>query len=154
MPPVGVAEFVFRVCVNFFFSAMLGFVCWIAGRLILISFFDYNASNDTLAAVIAIGIGAGFGGSVGALMLGLSNPVLALRVLLGVGAGLLGAWLGLLRGMSVEIAIVGMPGIPELGGIVQGALIAANGLPIALEIAAAARRHWRRRRSRAQPPTT
>ena len=43
--------------------------------------------------------------------------------------------------------MVGMPGIAELGGIVQGALIAANLFPITLDLITAAR-DWNRRRNR------
>ena len=147
MPPVGVAAFIFRICANIFFSAMLGLVCWIAARLILISFFDFNADTDRLTSIIAVGIGTGFGGSIGAFTLGLSPLVVALRSLLGIAVGLLGAWLGLLYGRDVYI-MPGMPGIPELGGIVRGAMIAANVLPITLDLGTTTRDYLRRRGQR------
>ena len=144
MPSVGVAAFIFRICANIFFSGMLGLVCWIAARLILISFFDFNADTDRLTSIIAIGIGTGFGGSIGAFTLSISPVLIALRALLGIGVGLLGAWLGLQYGRDVYI-MPGMPGIPELGGIVRGAMIAANALPIATDLGTAARSYHQRR---------
>ena len=152
MPSVGVAAFIFRVCANIFFSAMLGLVCWIIARLILISFFDFNADTDRVTSIIAVGIGTGFGGSIGAFTLDISRFIVALRSLLGIGMGLLGAWLGLLYGTDVYI-MPGMPGIPELGGIVRGAMIAANALPIALDLGTGVRSYLQRRARRSEGGT-
>ena len=143
MPSVGVAAFIFRICANLFFSAMLGFVCWIAARFILISFFDLTTNNDRFVSIIAIGIGTGVGGSVGSLMLGLSPVMLGLRLFSCIVVGVLGALVGLRIGMEVYIP-AGMPGIAELGSIVRGAMIAANVLPAVLDIASAIRDRWQR----------
>lgn len=131
---------------------MLGLVCWIVARLILISFFEFNADNDRLTSIIAVGIGTGFGGSIGAFTLGISRTVVALRSLLGIGVGLLGAWLGLIYGRDVYI-MPGMPGIPELGGIVRGALIASNALPVSLDLWLAGRNYLQRRARRSEGVT-
>lgn len=128
---------------------MLGLVCWIAARLILISFFHFNEDNDRLTSIIAIGIGTGFGGSIGAFTLGISPTVVALRSLLGIGVGLLGAWLGFLIGRDTYI-MVGMPGIPELGGIVWGALIGANAVPVTLDLGLAVYNYIQRRALRSE----
>ena len=146
MPPVGVAEFIFRAGVGVFVSAALGFLCWVVARFILISFFDLTPLNDRVVSMIAIGIGAGVGAGAGSLMLDISRLIVALRLLLGGAIGVLGAWLGYLIGKDAYI-MVGMPGIAELGGIVQGALIAANLFPITLDLINAAR-DWNRRRNR------
>ena len=128
---------------------MLGLVCWIAARLILISFFHFSEDNDRLTSIIAIGIGTGIGGSVGAFTLGISRTIVALRSLLGIGVGLLGAWLGFLIGKDSYI-MVGMPGIPELGGIVWGVLIGANAVPITLDLGLAVRNYLKRRTLRSE----
>ena len=144
MPSVGVAEFLFRVVVGVFFSAMLGLVGWLAGRLLFVSFFVITEDGDRLVAVLAIGIGTGIGGSAASLMLGLSRSKLGLRVLIIVAAAVLGAAVGLRFGMDAYVP-AGMPGIPELGGIVRGAMITANLTPITLDLVVIYRERRRRR---------
>ena len=146
MPPVGVAEFAFRVIVSLFFSAGFGFVCWAIGRIVLLSLMVPTQTTAQAMAIIAIGLGAGVGASAGSLMLHLKPMSMAGRALLCVALAMLGGFLGLLWGRNVYI-MAGMPGIPELRGIVIGAVIAANLTPIALDAAnAVSRRREQRRR--------
>ena len=140
MPPVAVAEFIFRALLNFFFSGALGFVCWVIGRVVFISFLQTTPVTNEITFIVSIGIGTGIGGSAGTLMLGLSNLHLALRIVSIVAVAMIGGWVGSVYGETVYVP-AGMPGIPELAGIVWGAMIAANGLPIALDTIAAIRRH-------------
>ena len=145
MPPVGVAEFAFRVIVSLFFSAGFGFVFWAIGRIVMLSLTVPTQTTERAVAIIAIGLGAGLGASAGSLMLHLKPPALAGRVLMCVALAMLGGFLGLLWGRNVYI-MAGMPGIPELRGIVIGAVIAANLTPIALDVAGVVRRRGERRR--------
>ncbi len=145
MPPVGVAEFAFRVIVSLFFSAGFGFVFWAIGRIVMLSLTVPTQTTERAVAIIAIGLGAGLGASAGSLMLHLKPPALAGRVLMCVALAMLGGFLGLLWGRNVYI-MAGMPGIPELRGIVIGAVIAANLTPIALDTANAVNRLRERRR--------
>lgn len=145
MPPVGVAEFAFRVIVSLFFSAGFGFVFWAIGRIVMLSLVLPTQATAQATAIIAIGLGAGVGASAGSLMLHLKPPALAGRVLMCVALAMLGGFLGLLWGRNVYI-MAGMPGIPELRGIVIGAVIAANLTPIALDVAGVVRRRGERRR--------
>ena len=134
MPPVGVAEFAFRVIVSLFFSAAFGFVCWALGRIVMLSLVMPTPTTAQVMAIIAIGLGAGVGASAGSLMLYLKPRVMAARVLLCIALAMTGGFLGLLWGRNVYI-MAGMPGIPELRGIVMGAVFAANLTPIALDVA-------------------
>ena len=144
MPPVGVAEFIFRVVVSLFFSAAFGFVCWAIGRIVMLSMVVPTPATAQAMAIIAIGLGAGVGASAGSLMLHLKPLPMAGRVLACIALAMLGGFLGLLWGKTTYI-MAGMPGIPELRGIVMGAVLAANLTPIALDTAAALKR-WRERR--------
>ena len=143
MPPVGVAEFVFRVVVSLFFSAAFGFVCWAIGRVVMLSVVVPTPTTAQAMAIIAIGLGAGVGASAGSLMLHLKPMPMAGRVLTCIALAMIGGFLGLLWGKTTYI-MAGMPGIPELRGIVMGAVAAANLTPIALDTAAAVKR-WRER---------
>ena len=143
MPPVGVAEFVFRVVVSLFFSAAFGFVCWAIGRVVMLSVVVPTPTTAQAMAIIAIGLGAGVGASAGSLMLHLKPLPMAGRVLTCIALAMIGGFLGLLWGKTTYI-MAGMPGIPELRGIVMGAVAAANLTPIALDTAAALKR-WRER---------
>ena len=149
MPSVGVAAFIFRICVNLFFSGTLGLVCWAFGRLVLLSFFIPTPTTDRIMAIIAISLGAGFGGSVGNFMLELPARSLWTRFLIALAVTFIGSWLGLQYGKTVYI-MSGMPGIPELRGIVTGAMIAANAVPVILNIVTIIRG---RRRPESVPPS-
>ncbi len=139
MPSVGLAWFLFRTCVGVFFSCILGFVGWVMVRFIMHSFFLVTPLFDEVMNVFTIGIGAGLGASSGAWMLELSKTQLSVRIAMGAVAGVLGAWAGLEYGRGVYI-MVGMPGIAELSNLVWGALIAANAVPVILDLITAVRR--------------
>ena len=144
MLPVAVAAFVFRICANIFFSAMLGLVCWAFGKLVFVSFFVITDSTERIVAITTVGIGTGVGASAGSLMLGLGRLALMLRILSIIGAAVVGALVSLAIG-GESLHPPGMPGIPELSGIVWGGLIAANLLPMALDVVAALRAWFERR---------
>lgn len=144
MPPVSVAEFVFRVAVSLFFSAAFGFVCWAIGRIVMLSVVVPTPATAQVMAIIAIGLGAGVGASAGSLMLHLKPLPMTARVLSCIALAMTGGFLGLLWGKTVYI-MAGMPGIPELRGIVMGAVIAANLTPIALDVTAIIKRRRERR---------
>lgn len=145
MPPVGVAEFAFRVIVSLFFAAAFGFVCWAIGRIVMLSLVMPTPTTAQVMAIIAIGLGAGVGASSGSLMLHLKPARMAGRVLMCVALAMLGGFLGLLWGRNVYI-MAGMPGIPELRGIVMGAVGMSVLTPIALDLADIVRRRGRQGR--------
>ena len=147
MPPVGVAEFIFRVIVSLFFSAAFGFVCWALGRIVMLSLVVPTPTTAQAMAIIAIGLGAGVGASAGSLMLYPKPLALAGRVLSCIALAMIGGFLGLLWGKTVYI-MAGMPGIPELRGIVIGAVFAANLTPIALDVADIIKKRSARRGAR------
>ena len=144
MPPVGVAEFAFRVIVSLFFAAAFGFVCWAIGRIVMLSLVMPTPTTAQVMAIIAIGLGAGVGASSGSLMLHLKPTRMAGRVLLCVALAMLGGFLGLLWGRNVYI-MAGMPGIPELRGIVMGAVGMSVLTPVALDLADIVKRRRGRR---------
>ncbi len=139
MPSVGLAWFLFRTCAGVFFSCITGFVSWVMARFIMHSFFLVTPLFDEVMNVLAIGIGVAIGASSSSWMLELTRRQLTVRMGVGVVAGVLGAWAGLEYGRGVYI-MAGMPGIPELGNLVWGALIGGNAVPIAFDLVAAARR--------------
>lgn len=138
MPSVGLAWFLFRSCAGIFFSCVLGFASWVLVRFIMHSFFLVTPLFSEVMNICSIGIAAGIGASSGSWMLELSKTQLTTRIVLGVLAGLLGAWLGLQYGKGTYI-MIGMPGIPDLRGLVWGALIGANVIPILFDLVTAAR---------------
>lgn len=142
MPPVGVAEFAFRVIVSLFFSAGFGFVFWAIGRIVMLSLVLPTQATAQATAIIAIGLGAGLGASAGSLMLHLKPLGMARRALLCVALAMLGGFLGMLWGRNVYI-MAGMPGIPELRGIVIGAVSMSVLTPVALDLADIVKRRRR-----------
>ena len=145
MPSVGLAWFLFRSCTGVFFSCVLGFVSWVIVRFIMHSFFLVTPLFNEVMNFCSIGIAAGIGASSGSWMLELSRPQLAIRITLGILAGLLGAWLGFQYGKGTYI-MIGMPGIPDLRGLVWGALIGANAVPILFDLVGAVRQRRFQRR--------
>lgn len=103
------------------------------------SFFLVTPLFNEVMNTCSIGIAAGVGASVGSWMLELNRRQLATRIALGILAGLLGAWLGFQYGKGTYI-MIGMPGIPDLRGLVWGALIGANAVPILFDLVEAVRR--------------
>ena len=139
LPSVGLAWFLFRTCAGIFFSCLLGFVSWVLVRFIMHSFFLVTPLFNEVMNICSIGIATGIGASSGSWMLELPKQELATRIALGTLAGLLGAWLGFQYGKGTYI-MVGMPGIPDLRGLVWGALIASNAVPIVFDLVTAVRR--------------
>ncbi len=139
MPSVGVAAFIFRICVGMFSAFVLSAVSWVMVRFIMLSFFLMTPLFDQVMSAITIGIAAGLGASVGSWMLEISKRQLSARILVGMLAGLCGAGVGLQYGKDVYI-MAGMPGIAELSNIVWGAMIAGNAVPIIFDLVTAFRR--------------
>ncbi len=120
-----------RFLLGVFFASLAGGVSHILAQVILLSFFFPAGSNVVLVSSI---LGGGIGGSVGGF-LGWSSPGGSkwenlTTLALALAGGLAGAGIGVWRGAHAY-HLAGLPGIPELAGLIYGAVIGANLFPLA-----------------------
>ncbi len=135
--------FVARTALGVFLALIFAGVSYVVAWAILVSSWELTPLTVEVAAISAIGTGAGVGGSLGWVDLDAPRSRILLGVILGVLAALGGAWIGLQYGRTVFIP-AGMPGIAELSGLLKGAIIAGNLAPILLGVTRAG---WSRYRS-------
>ena len=134
--------FVARLALGFFLAGIAAGVGYLGAWVIVISFFEMTPRTIDAMAIGAIGIGAGAGGSLAWIDPEGSRSQFALTVAVGIMGALIGAWIGQLIGKGAYIQS-GMPGIAELSGLVQGAIVAANVAPMLLFFTRAVqRRIW------------
>jgi hypothetical protein len=135
--------FAARIALGFFLALIFAGVGYVVAFAILVSFWELTPLTVEVAAISAIGTGAGVGGSLGWVDLDAPRSRILLGVMLAVLAAVGGAWVGLQYGRTVYFP-AGMPGIGELSGILKGAIIAGNLAPIVLGVIRAG---WSRYRS-------
>ncbi len=143
--------FLARIALGVLLALLLAGVTYIMALGIVVSFWERTPLIVDVTAILAIGIGAGVGGSLAWADLDGSRSQILLGVTLGALAGLGGAWVGLQYGKTVYI-MGGMPGIAELSGIIRGALIAGNLVPMVHGVARAGWSRYRSTRLRTSRP--
>ncbi len=129
-----------RLVLGLFLAGIAMGVSYLGAWVIVVSFFELTPRTVDAMAIGGIGIGAGVGGSLPWIDLDGPPYQMALIVAVGVTGALIGAWIGQRIGESAEVGIGGMPGIAELSGILQGAVVAGNAAPMLLFFVRAARR--------------
>ena len=117
---------VIRFGLGIFLSFFLAAIVFVIARLFVV------VPTPTVA-VIAIGFGAGLGGSIGWINPDSPKWHILFTVAVGVLGAIVGAWVGALYGSTVFI-MGGMPGIAEFSGLVRGAAIGGNIPPIIIGV--------------------
>ena len=140
-----VVPLVTRLAVGFFLAGFAMGIFYLGSWVIVVSAFELTPRTVDAMAIGGIGIGAGVGGSLPWIDLDGPAYQMVLIVAVGLAGALTGAWIGQRFGESAEVGIGGMPGIAELSGILQGAIVAGNAAPMLLFfVRAAQRRVWPR----------
>ncbi len=135
-----VVPLVTRLAVGFFLGGFAMGIFYLGSWVIVVSAFELTPRTVDAMAIGGIGIGAGVGGSLPWIDLDGPPYQIVFVVVVGLAGALIGAWLGQRVGESAEVGIGGMPGIAELSGILQGAVVAGNAAPMLLFFVRAARR--------------
>jgi hypothetical protein len=118
------------------FAAAIGYIfAW----FMVVSFLEITNTTVLVMSTTALGVGAGLGAGAGWSVFEWSLSDSLVSAALGVLGGIGGAWGGMYYGQTVYI-MGGMPGIAEMSGMVRGAIIGANCLPLALVTYRAIRR--------------
>lgn len=116
--------FAVRTLLALFVSALLAAICYMFGWLVAYSVVELTPTTVTMASVISVSIGAAIGGyaawpaQVGAFYW--HAAYLAMVFFCAGGGASVGLWQG--RG---QFQTGGVPGIPELSGMLTGGILAA-----------------------------
>lgn len=135
-----VVPLVTRLALGLFLAGFAMGVSYLGAWVIVVSFFELTPRTVDAMAIGGIGIGAGVGGSLPWIDLDGPPFQMTLMVAVGVTGALIGAWIGQRFGEGAAVGILGMPGIAELSGVLQGAIAAANVAPMLLFFTRAVRR--------------
>jgi len=122
-----------RLLLGFFLAGVFGGAIYLLGTVIMLSFGVPGPSVVLTSALISTGVGGGVGGFLSWMTLGgewRGNLLTFGLVLAGAFAGAaIGLQIGYMEEASYERALA-ITGIPQLSGIITGAVIGANVPPL------------------------
>lgn len=116
-----------------FLAAMVGGLVYLVGILIMLSFGVVPSRIVLVVVFILMGVGGGLGGFLGWMSLDGEWRENLLTFGLALAGAFVGAAVGLQLGHKVQMSVkaaLSITGIWELAGIIEGAVVGANVLPL------------------------